>query len=187
MEEQLREHLMDGEQLLWTGAPEPFETFDRTNRTGIIVGIVIKAIITIALIYCFTFAQDGGSVNLGILAVILVFAALALINPFMIARRLRNRTFYGLTDRRILRCGTFDESVPYERIQSAVLRTDADGRTTLLCGPRVVNLKPGQWRAEADASFINTHDESEAARVILFALPMDDQLRALLEAHIHVS
>jgi len=184
MEEQLREHLLEGEQLLWVGAPESFETLDKTNKTGIIVGIILKAVVTLFLIYSFSFAQGSGSVNLGIIAVILVFATLALINPFLIARRLRNRTVYGLTDRRVLRAGTFDEAVPYDRIQSAVLRTDADGHTSLLCGPRAVNLKPRQWRAEADAAFINSGDDPEAARVILFALPMDDALRALLEKHV---
>ena len=32
MEEQFREHLMEGEQLLWTGRPESFETLDKTNK-----------------------------------------------------------------------------------------------------------------------------------------------------------
>ena len=34
MEEQLREHLMEDEQLLWTGCPESFDTLDKTNKTS---------------------------------------------------------------------------------------------------------------------------------------------------------
>ena len=50
MEEQLREHLMDGERLLWSGSPESFETLDKTNKTSIIVGFVIKALITLGIL-----------------------------------------------------------------------------------------------------------------------------------------
>ena len=186
MEEQLRGHLMEGEKLLWSGRPESFDTLDRTNKAGIIVGTIVKAVVTLALIVCFTFAQDKGSVKPDIVVIILVFGAFALINPFVIARRLRNKTIYGLTDRRVLRAGTYDEAIPYERIRSAALRTDADGHTSLLCGPRATDLKPRLWRAEADASFINVHEEPEAARVILYALPMDDRLRALLDRYIPI-
>ena len=184
MEEQLRGNLLEDEQLLWVGAPQSFETLDKTNKTSIIVGIIIKVLVTLFLIYCFTFAQDSGSINLHIIAVILVFAALALINPFLVARRLRKKTLYGLTNKRVLRAGTFNEAVPYDRIKRAVLRTDADGHTSLLCGSRAVKLKPRQWRGEADASFINSNDDTEAARVILFALPEDGGLVALLEKYL---
>ena len=184
MEEQLREQLLEDEQLLWVGAPESFETLDRTNKTSIIVGTIIKGGVTLFLVYAFSFAQGNGSNNIGLIVVVLMFAAFALLNPFLVARRLRKKTIYGLTDKRILRAGTFNEAVPYDRIKTAVLRTDADGHTSLLCGSRAVNLKPRQLRAEADASFINSNDEPEAARVILFALPMDSKLKALLERYL---
>ena len=187
MEEQLREHLMEDEQLLWVGTPESFETLDKTNKTSIIVGTTIKVVVTLFLFFCFTYGQDKGDVKPGIIAVILVFAVLALINPFVIARRLRKKTLYGLTDKRVMRTGTFDEAIPYDRIKTAVLRTDRDGHTSLLCGSRAVNLKPRQWRGEADASFINSNDDSEAARVILFALPIDSKLKALLEKYLPIS
>lgn len=187
MEEQLREHLMEDEQLLWVGAPESFETLDKTNKTSIIIGTIIKVVVTLSLLFCFTFAQEKGSVQPGVIAFILVFATLALINPFLIARRLRKKTFYGLTDKRVMRSGNFDEAIPYDRIKTAVLRTDEDGHTSLLCGSRAVKLKPRQWRGEADASFINSNDDSEAARVILFALPMNSELKALMEKYLPIS
>lgn len=185
MEEQFREHLMEGEQLLWTGRPESFETLDKTNKTSIIVGLVIKAIITLGILLLFIIsAQENGGVKPGVIAFILAFAAFAFANPFLIARRLRKKTLYGLTDKRIMRAGANDQAVPYDRIRNAVLRTDADGHTSLLCGPRAVRLKPRQWRGEADASFINTAGEPEAERVILYALPMDDKLKGLLNKYL---
>lgn len=186
MEQQLREHLMEDEQLLWIGRPEAFDTFDRTNKTSIVVGLVIKVIVTLGLVLTFVSSGDQGNIQPGIIAFVLLFAVFAIVNPFLIARRLRKKTIYGLTNKRILRSGVYDEAVPYERIKSAVLRTDADGHTSLLCGPRAVNLKPRQWRGEADASYINSLDAPEAARVMLYAMPMSDELKALLEKYLPI-
>ena len=186
MEAQLREHLMEDEQLLWSGCPESFDTLDKTNKTSIIVGLVIKALITLGILLLFYISahENGDSVKPGVVIFILVFAALAVINPFLVARHLRGNTIYGLTNKRILRSGRNDEAVPYERIKKAMLRTDNDGRTSLLCGSRAYDLKPRKWRGEADASFINNRDEPEAERVILYALPMDDSLKDLLNEYL---
>lgn len=188
MEAQLREHLMEDEQLLWSGCPESFDTLDKTNKTSIIVGLVIKVLITLGILFLFwsSAQQKGGSIKPGVILFVLAFAILAVINPFLVARRLRRDTIYGLTNKRIIRSGRNDEAVPYERIKKALLRTDNDGHTTLLCGSRAYNLKPRQWRGEADASFINNHDEPEAERVILYALPMDDSLKDLLSEYLPI-
>ena len=185
MEKQLRERLLEDEQLLWTGCPESFDTLDRTNKTSIIVGLVIKALVAlgILLLLCSS-AREGRGVHPGLFICVLAAAAYAMLYPFLIARRLRNKTFYGLTDKRVIRTGATDNAVPYERIKKAVLRTDKDGHTTLLCGPRACDLKPRQWRGEADASFIDNREEPEASRVILYALPMDDALKELLNQNL---
>lgn len=185
MEEQLRERLLEGEQLLWSGCPENFETLDRTNKTSIIVGLVIKVLVTVGILSLFLFSsQNGGNKAPGVFIVIILFAAYAVLYPFLIARRLRKKTIYGLTDKRVIRSGATDNGVPYERIKKAVLATDKDGHVTLLCGERALGLKPRQWRGEADASFIDSHDAPEAERVILYALPMDDALHAILNKHL---
>ena len=186
MEKQLREHLLEDERLLWIGRPESFDTLDKTNKTGIVVGLVVKAVITLGvlLLYCISARQNGGGIKPGVIVFILAIAAFALANPFLIARRLRRKTIYGLTDKRILRSGSNDEAVPYGRIHKAKLSKDNDGRTSLLCGSRACGLKPRQWRGEADAAFIDSHDESAAERVILYALPMDDKLKDLLNAYL---
>ena len=186
MEKQLREHLLEDEQLLWTGCPESFDTLDKSNKTSIVVGIVIKALVTLGILLVFIISarQDGKSVSPIAIALILAFGVFAMINPFLVARRLSKKTIYGLTDKRILRSGSNDEAVPYERIKSAVLRTDQDGHTSLLCGARAVKLKPRQFRGEADAAFVNNQGEPEAERVILYALPMDDALMRLLNTYL---
>lgn len=185
MEEQLREHLMEDEQLLWSGCPEPFDTLDRTNKSSIVTGLVIKVLVVAGILAIYIAgAQDNGGIKFGVIAFILAFGAFALANPFLIARRLRKKTIYGLTDKRVIRSGVYDEAVPYERIKSAVLRTDSDSHTSLLCGSRAINLKPRKWRGEADASFIDSHDDPEAVRVIFYAIPMDDKVKAILKRYI---
>ena len=186
MEKQLREHLLENEQLLWTGRPEAFETLDKSNKTSIMVGLVIKLVVTlgILLLYGMSARQDGGNIKPIVIVFILAIAAFAIVNPFLLARRLGKKTIYGLTDKRIIRSGSTDGAVPYARIKKAVLRTDDDGHTCLLCGPRACGLKPRQWRGEADAAFIDSHDEPEADRVILYALPMDDRLKDLLNKYL---
>ena len=185
MEQQLREHLKEDEQLLWSGRPEAFETLDRTNRSGIITGLVIKALVSLAILAAYIIAvQRQGSFSPGVVVIILAFAAFALASPFLTARRLRRKTIYGLTDKRIMRYGSFEGAVPYERIRSAVLRTDEDGHTSLLCGPKTVGLEPRKWRSQADAPFINSEDDPEAVRVLLYAVPMSDGFKEILEKHL---
>ena len=48
------------------------------------------------------------------------------------------------------------------------------------------DLKPRQWRGEADAAFINGPDDPEALRVILYNLPMTRELKAILKEKIGV-
>ena len=185
MEKQLRDHLLEDEQLLWSGCPEPFDTFDKTNKTSIITGIVIKALVLLGILFLlFNGVRDNGSINPGIIIVILAFGAFAVMNPFLVARRLRKKTVYGLTNKRILRSGAIDNAVPYERIKTALLRVDEDGHTSLLCGPMAHKLKPRKWRSEAAAAFIDSSDDQEASRVILYALPMDRKLRDLLNEYL---
>ena len=182
MEQQFGELLEKDKKLLWCGKPQRFETLDKTNRQSILTGTVIKLIVIGGILALYIYSALGaGSIKWGLVAAILAFGAFALANPFLIARRLRDKTFYGLSDRRVLRTGANDDSVPYERIKSASLRTDADGHVTLLCGPRTKDLKPHQWRGEADAAFINGPDDPEAQRVILYNLPMTKELRAILK------
>jgi len=187
MEQKFSELLEKDEKLLWCGCPEHFETLDKTNKKSIIVGLIIKAIVIVGILALYIHgALMAAGVKWGIVAAVLAFGAYAFVNPLLVARRLRNKTFYALSDRRILRTGANDESVPYERIRNAALRTDEDGHTTLLCGPRTKDLKPRQWRGEADAAFINGPDDPEALRVILYNLPMTKELKEILNEKIGV-
>ena len=188
MEERLQGMLTEGETLLWSGQPEPFKIIDRTNQKGLIASFIVKLIATAAILMLYfrvALSGDAG-VQPGVVILILLVAAFAFYYPVHTATRLRRSTYYGLTDRRILRVGTKDESVPYDRIKNAALRTDEDGQSTLLCGPHAVKLRPGRWRNEADVPFDNDTRAPEAQSVILYALPMDERLRGLLKQYLPV-
>ncbi len=184
MENQFREHLLDGEELLWTGRPESFDTFDKTNRNSIIAGLVIKVIIVLGLLLTLLSIKEIDIKQICMFGFVIAITLFSMLNPFLIAGRLRKRTLYGLTNKRILRAGTNDVAVPYTRIKSARLGKDPDGHTTLLCGERAIHLKPKQWRGEADAFFIDSLSEPEAERVILYALPMNRDLTDLLRKYL---
>lgn len=187
MEQKLRNLLAEDETLLWSGRPEPFETLDKTNKQSILIGLAIKiAVVAILLILYIRAALGAIGIKPGVIVVVLLIGGYAIANPFLTARRLRKNTFYALTDKRVIRAGANDSAVPYERMKNAVLRTDADGHTTLLCGPRTKDLKPHQWRSEADAAFINGPDDPEAIRVILYAVPQDKEFKALVKKYLGI-
>ena len=182
MDKRLSQLLERDEKLLWSGSPERFETLDKTNKNSILIGSALKLLVTLGIVIAYLYAtRSTAGIKPGLLLILLAAGGMALANPFIVAGRLRNNTIYGLTDRRILRAGSCEEGVPYERIKRAVLRSDADGHMTLLCGPRATELKPAQWRIEADASIINGSSDPECDRLILYALPMDAELKSLLE------
>lgn len=187
METKLRNLLAEDETLLWSGTPEPFETLDKTNKKSIFIGLAIKiAIIATCLILYIHAALNAVGIKPGVIIFILALGGYAICNPFITAKRLREKTIYGLTDKRVLRAGTAEGGVPYERMKSVVLRMDEDGHTSLLCGPNTKNLKPRQWRSEADAAFINGPDDPEALRVIMYAIPNDKELKTLLKKYLQI-
>ena len=106
MEQKFSELLEKDEKLLWCGCPEHFETLDKTNKKSIIVGLIIKAIVIVGILALYIHgALMAAGVKWGIVAAVLAFGAYAFVNPLLVARRLRNKTFYALSDRRILRTG----------------------------------------------------------------------------------
>ena len=82
MENQLRELLMEDERLLWSGRPEAFDTLDKTNKPGIIAGLVIKSIVILGILWIYLYsARDRGVSPVG-LGFILALSAVALAYPF---------------------------------------------------------------------------------------------------------
>ena len=185
MEEKFKTLLQPGETLLWCGRPAAFETLDKTNKSGILIATAIKVVVMTCLIGSYVAAAArSANFNTVILFCLFALTAFVIAMPFLTASHLRKRIVYGLSDRRILRAGFAEGGVPYKRIKTAALRTDSDGHTTLLCGPRAMKLPAGRWRANADTAFSDDADVDECTGAVLYALPMDDELEALLREHL---
>lgn len=187
MEEQFSALLEDEEHLLWCGRPEAFETLDKTNRGPILRGLAIKITIMLVSLILYILTSHEAGVNTGLILGFLVLGAIIAVSPFFVARRLKNDTFYGLTERRILRVGSKSGSVSYEIITVASLKTDADGHTTLLCGPDMQKMKSSKWRVYSDAGFLVDTESGICDRAVLYALPKDKKLAELLYRYLPLS
>lgn len=188
MEDRLHDMLIDGETLLWSGQPLTFKTLDRTYQKNIVIGIILKAIVTVAtlILYIQIALRSTVGIKPGVIIFIAIVGVFTMYYPFHTARRLRSNTLYGLTDKRILRVSTKEQGIPYNRIKHAVLKSDEDGHFTLLAGSQVQSLRPTRWRFEADAPFIDDPNDSEAKNAILYALPLDGNLKRILKQYLSV-
>lgn len=185
MEKTIHNHLKKNEQLLWQGKPESFKMLDNTNKSSIIGNALIKAVVILGLIaLCIYIDIEEAFIKPWAILFLIVFGIYIQTEPFRIAHHLRDKTQYILTDQRILRMGAKKDSVSYEDIQTASLKTDEDGHYSLLCGEDSLTMKSNQWRNYADSNVITEMDSDTCACMILYALPMDTNLKRILQAHL---
>jgi len=185
MEEKIKAVLDAGETLLWTGSPEKFTALDRSNKRPLITNILVKAIVSAAIIVFFAIstARTTG-VNPLLLIALLAAAALIIASPFFSVNKLRSKVTYALTDRRLISCTPEFHAVPLEGIREAVLRSDEDGHRTLLCGPEAVKLEPAKWRKYAVAVPMTENGAGVCTRMVWYALPASKELDTLLKKYL---
>ena len=85
MYDKLRAMLAEGETLLWSGHPASFDTMDRTNRKGIIVGFIVKAIFAsgATMMYLRVARNTDAGIKPSVIAFIILIAAFAFAYPFL--------------------------------------------------------------------------------------------------------
>ena len=118
---------------------------------------------------------------------LLAFGIYIQMEPLMAVLKLQDKTQYIFTDQRILRIGAHEASVPYERIKTAALRADEDGHYSLLCGEESLMLKSFHWRSYAASDVITETDSDGCACMVLYALPMDANLKRILNDHLLIT
>ena len=182
MEEKIREVLEKGEELLWIGSPEPFETMDKTYGGRIKRGLAIKLVVGIALIVLYILAvrKNGAELMSGVIIVLAFCTVYAVINPWLTANKLRKKIGYAVTDRRLISVTSEVKGVPYEQIREAVIRTDEDGHSTLLCGSDAVKYKVGKWRGESTVTARLNSDTGDCESMVFYAVPEIDKVKALI-------
>ena len=143
MENRLQNYLIEGEKILWTGAPK-FVLLDKTNKPFILAKAAIVVVaIAMFIAYYFSFVSaTGGELKLSVFLVCAALAALTISPELLDARKLKN-TCYAITDRRLISLiGANVESVEFSKIKTYGFGEDADGQISLLCGERAMAGKP---------------------------------------------
>lgn len=95
-----------------------------------------------------------------LVSVVTVNYAFIHLRMFLDLRMLR-KTNYAVTDRRIIAQSDRVLSVALDRIREAVIRTDDEGRATLLCGRKAVSMPPRKWRV---AAIVENSAEGDGAK-----------------------
>lgn len=186
MEDMLSSVLETGEEVLWRGKPEAFETMDKTNKSAIIKSEIIKVVISVALIigYIAAASGNGAGIKSGIIIVILAVMAYALASPFLHINTLRRKVEYVITNQRLITLKGEAKGVEFDKIKTAALKTDEDGHTTLLCGPTAVKLDASKWRGEATIGLRLDNDTLNCDALTWYAIPNAKEAEVLLKKYL---
>ena len=128
MEDMLSSVLETGEEVLWRGKPETFETLDKTHKPVIVKGEIIKIVVSLALIiaYIVTVNNSGAGVKPGIIVIILAILAYALASPFLHANTLRRKVEYVITNQRLITIKDEAKGVEFDKIKRNKKKEDVD-------------------------------------------------------------
>lgn len=178
MEEILKTKLKDDETLLWCARPEAFETLDKTHKGRFIRKAVIIAAVVAVLIVIYIIAAGKNHVDVKLPVILLVLAAglYGVFGENLDANKLRSKTIYGLTDRRMIAVmGMSTEAVDYERMKKGDYEfvTDEDGHTSLLCGERAREAKPYGRRSVTVCGAQNNAETGECHGFAMYGITAD--------------
>ena len=185
MEQKLKEVLVEGEQLLWSGKPE-FKVLGETHKQTFVVKTVV---ILYALIgfFCYYFkgVMDGSIEFKGMVAVImLVLAAVPLSLEWLDAQKMK-KTVYGVTDSRLIAVvDTAVNVITYDKIKDYKFAADADGQVSLVCGCDMMKASPRSYRASCVYGLRMKEDGSECERFVMYGLPEADTVAELVNCRI---
>lgn len=186
MQEEIRAALEEGEELLWSGRPEEFVTKDRTYGRAIIRNVIIKAVISAAVITGYiALALSRGVEVKTILVILLVLGAAALVyGDFRTANILRKKVCYAVTDRRLILLASELKGISYDRIKTARFAKDEDGHVTLLCGKDAVASSPVKWRGYASSTIRTDAETGECEFLAFYALPEAEKVKNLVKQYL---
>ena len=191
MEETLARVLESDEHLIWQGKPEEFETLDKSYKK-LFVNRVIIAIIAAAVIiaaYAFIILNKGVELNIFVRVVIAAASVLGPLSVFNYANKLRKKTVYAASNKRLIVYSGDLKTTEYEMIKTACFKKDEDGHTTLLCGKEAVNAAPSKWRMISLFGLNDLEAEGgpECERFGFYALENPEELREVLAPYLKIS
>lgn len=188
--EAIEKELKPGEHLVWQSRPEKFDTLDKTYKKAFTDKIIISAVTAAVLIlsYIFIMLPDDIKPNIYLIAAVIVFCALSPLSVFTYARRLRNKTVYAASNKRLFVYSGDLKTTAYEMIKTSCLRQDDDGHTTLLCGSSAVRAKPAKWRLICLFGLNDTGEDEPAVcqRFAFYALKDPGELKETLAPYFKI-
>ena len=186
MEEKLKDFLQEGEQLLWSGRPEAFETLDKTHKNSYIKSSIITVAVTLGLIvaYILSLRTSGAEMKVGLLVIMALLAVYLLASTFLHAKQLRKSLEYAVTNKRLVLYNDEPKGISYDLIPIAALRTDEDGHSSLLCGAHSVNEPMRKWRSSALAGIRTNMDSGVCEDLVMYAVPDPERLRQVLAPYL---
>lgn len=181
MDEELKHHLEEGEAVLWNGAPEKFETMDKTYKPAIIRKAVICTAVAAVLTAAYLLAVKGtGNFKIGVEAIVVAACVLAAVSGFNDARKIRKQE-YCITNSRLLWKSENIHAIPFTAIKDYSFGKDDDGHTTLLIGEETMKAKKTKWRVLAASPAIINEESGICERAVLYAIPDAAQFKKTLE------
>ena len=131
-----------------------------------------------------TGGSNGAGIKPGIIIIILAVMAYALASPFLHANTLRRKVEYVITNQRLITIKDEAKGVEFDKIKTAEIKTDADGHTTLLCGPASVKTESDKWRTDATLGLRLDNDSLDCNGLTWYAIPNAKEAEALLKKYL---
>lgn len=182
MDEELKRHLEEGESVLWNGAPEKFETLDKTYKPAFIRKACICAAVAVVLSAAYLFAVKGtGNFKIGVEAIIVAACLLAALSGFTDAKKIRAQE-YCITDSKLLWKSENIHSIPFSSIKDYSFVQDDDGHTSLLIGEETVKAKKSKWRVLAASPAIIDENTGICERAVFYAIPDAAKFKKIFES-----
>ena len=183
MNDFFKEALKDGEELLWSGQCEKFETLDETHKKPYVTKAIITAIVCIGLVALFI------AKNVDNMAVLILLVAVCgfwvLISNFSDAKKLR-KLKYAVTDQRILVYINDDfKSTRFIDIDSVSERKDKDGHTSFLFGAEAQTLKNNQLRGIAALGIKAKSENTPCERFVIYGIDDPQGFKAAVSKNLH--
>lgn len=186
MEELLKESLREDEKLLWSGRPEAFETLDKTHKSPFIRRGIITAVVTVALCvaYVILVRAKEAPVKPAVLIIVVACGVFIIVRGLLDASKIRKRTSYAITDKRLIILTDSAKSVEYSAISAAKLDRDEDGHTSLLCGEDAIKARPWKRRAAVLSGAITNENTGMCERFVMYALPDAEKIKEILKPYL---
>ena len=185
MKEKLNEHLYEGEQLLWSGAPS-MKMLDATHSAAYGVKTVVSVFAAVAFLLYYMLGVQAGTIHFKpmVIVLLLVLVGVVLAPDWMDVGKL-NKAVYGVTDRRLMTLINGNvHSVEFAKITEYKFDTDKDGQVTLMCGKSGMKARPSRRRLQTIFGTRMTDDGTAVDRFVMYGIPEADKVEALMKQYV---